>query len=222
MTNQPETPKPSQGSEPLDDFFHATAGPASPGQGGQPGQGGPTPYVPPPMMPGQQRRGPNPVLMIVVGVIIGVLCLCGGCIAITGGGVLAFLNNPTVQAGLGTGFAMAEAPVSLPADATQKGSLTLGQSASAQLGATEQQVWTFKGTNGQTVTITVTPQDKNLYPMLGLYDSNGNRLDKTPLLKGNTNAVLTDKLPADGTYSILVFGLGGTANSNGAYTIVVQ
>jgi hypothetical protein len=83
-------------------------------------------------------------------------------------------------------------------------------------------VWTFSGKNAQTITITVTPQNQTLFPKLGLYDSTGALLDKTSVIKTGLNAVVTHTLPADGTYSILVYGLGGTANSNGSYSILVQ
>jgi len=230
MTNQPDNPKQPQGSEPLEDFFKSTTPSSAPGQGGSTPYTPPA-YVPPPAQPGQ-RRGPSPILLIILGVLIGFVCICGGCFALTGGSIFAVLSNPTVQAGIstaqvafGTGAAMAGAPAALPPDSTQKGALTLGQQGSAQLNATERQVWTFNGKNGATGTITATAQDKNLLLVIGLYKPDGSLLTSTPALNLSGlsgNVTLSYTLPADGTYSILVYGLGGTANSNGAYSIVVQ
>ena len=72
------------------------------------------------------------------------------------------------------------------------------------------------------MTVTVKAQDQKLDLMVGLYDTEGKILAKKSVLEIGSTVTLTQTLPASGTYSVLVYGLGGTAYSNGAYTIVVQ
>src|SRR5260221_14128734 len=128
MSTQP--PMGSQNKDNIDDLFNAR--PASSGSGGNMG----TPYTPPPMQPNQSRQ--NPILYIVLGLILGWICICGGCLLLGGGslfaGINAVANAPTVKAALapgqvafGTGVAIMEGPSKLPSDANDQGSLSAGQ-----------------------------------------------------------------------------------------------
>ncbi len=213
------SPTPPQNQGPVDDLF------SSPPSGNAPAGG---PYTPPPPQP-QQRRG-NPILYIILGVVIALMCLCVGCIAIFGGSIFAVSQNPTFQAGfatgkaaVGTGMAMGAAPTALPSDATSKGILSANQQQSGSLTGFTQDVWTYNGKSGEAITINVTAQDSHQAVVAGLYGANGKLLIGTTLVSSiQPTQTLQFTLPADGTYSILVGALGGTAGVNGNYTIKVQ
>src|SRR5260221_13161750 len=134
----PNPPSPgSQGASNPDDPFaplpsSGTLPPVSSGPGGSQL----TPYVPPP--PSQQpRKGPSPILMILLGAVLGVICICGACAAVFGGSIAAVFNNPTFQAGVGTmqvAFGTIssgiDGPQTLP-PSTQKGTLSAGTAQTA-------------------------------------------------------------------------------------------
>ena len=213
------SPTPPQNQGPVDDLF------SSPPPNNAPAGG---PYVPPPPQP-PQRRG-NPVLYIILGVVIAFMCLCVGCIAITGGSIFAISQNPTVKAAVatgqvafGTGMAMGAAPTALPSDVQTKGAITANQQQSGNLTGFNQDVWTYNGKSGEAITINVTAQDSHQAMVAGLYDATGKLLIGTTLVSSiQPTQTLQFTLPADGTYSILVGALGGTAGVNGNYTVKVQ
>src|ERR1700674_3407695 len=57
-------------------------------------------YVPPP--PGQQPRRPPPILYILIGAALALVCLCGVCIAVFGVVGSKVANDPTFRAALVT------------------------------------------------------------------------------------------------------------------------
>ncbi len=219
------TPSPSgsQISESVDDLFAPlppSGGPASQ----QPPAAGPRTYTPPPYVPPppsqMQRKGRSPLLYILIGLALAVVCVCGACLLLTGGSLAAIFGNPTVQAAFGTGFAMIDAPQQLPSDAQKMGTINPNQQKSGQAEFLKSQVWSYQGMSNEAITITVTMSGSNATPYIGLYDRNGNLVTKTQLgsSTGRTKTLSTT-LTDDGTYSILV---GAIAGNRTGYTIQVQ
>ena len=236
MSDQP----PSKGNDNLDDIFHPlddntvppiSMGPTSgtvPPISTAPTSGSVPPqtqgYIPPP--PGQQRRRPPAILYILLGAALAVLCLCGACFAVFGAGIVNVANNPTVRAGLstvqvaiGTASTMFQMPQKLPKGNHSAGSISAGETQSGTLIATKSDVWQFQGSNGQQVTITVTSQQDDFVPMIGLYNGDGNLIAKSALTRGGRDQSLTYTLTSAGTYNILVASLGGVP---GSYDIKVS
>jgi hypothetical protein len=78
--------------------------------------------------------------------------------------------------------------------------LTFGQPAAAVLGELDEaHNWTFEGSAGQTVTLSVTGVDE-CDPQVTLLDLDNNVLAADDDSGGGNNALLTYTLPADGTY----------------------
>src|SRR5258708_19016695 len=100
MSTQPPTGSPNNDN--MDDLFNAR--PASSSSGDSGGNMG-TPYTPPPMQPNNKPRQ-NPILYIILGLILGVFCICGGCLLLLRGTLFARnnagSNQPKVQAGFAT------------------------------------------------------------------------------------------------------------------------
>ena len=213
QSNQPNS------SDNLDDLFSSPP-PSGPASG--------SPYTPPPPQP-QQKRG-NAILYIILGMVIAFMCICVGCIAITGGSFLAVANNPTVKAALatgqvafGTGIASGMAPDTLPSGTTDKGAITANQQQSGVLSNLEQDVWKYTGKKGEQITVNVTAQDSHQLIVLGLYDSSSELLVGNRVINsGQPTQTISFALPTDGTYSILVLAFGGTGNASGNYSITVQ
>src|SRR4029077_3671972 len=88
------------------------------------------------------------------------------------------------------------------------GSIATGNTQSGQLLLMKPDVWQYQG-SAQKITITVNAQKNTFEPMLGLYDSGGTLLAKATSPSGGGSQTLTYQLPADGTYNIVVAGLGG-------------
>lgn len=208
--NEPEKPK---NSDNLDDLF------SSPPNTGESG----SLYTPPLAQPQQQQRRTSPVLYIILGIVVASMCICVGCVVVTGGSIFAIAQNPTVKAAVGTGMALGEAPEALPPGASVKGTLTSGQQQSGQLSDFGRDVWKYVGKKGEQITVSISAQDRGLQLIFGVYDTDGKRLVKNSLFNSaQPNQSLAASLPDEGTYSILVSSLGGTANSNGNYTITVN
>src|SRR5258707_1695447 len=184
MSTQPPTG--SQNNDNLDDLFNAR--PASGDSGGNMGTG--TPYTPPPMQPNNKPRQ-IPILYIILGLMLGVFCICGGCLLLGGGtlfaGINAVANDPTVKAGFatlqsasgtiqvaaGTGVALMEVPDKLPSDAIPKGTLTAGQQQTGLLASFERQVWTYQAHAGEKITVTVGATTGDVALTLGIYNTAG-------------------------------------------------
>jgi Tetratricopeptide repeat len=197
-------PSGSQIGESLDDFFEPLTTP--PTASAQPG---PVPgYIPPAYVPPATKKQRSPVLYVLLGLAIALVCICGAC------GLLA---GPSFATIFGTAMSMIQAPSTLPGDATQMGTLRPNQTQSGSAGLLEQQVWKYNGRQGEQ--ITVTASGPNLEIFLGVYDPKGQLVSRTRF--GNTGRAqsLTATLPEDGTYSILV---GSLAGASGSYTISVQ
>ncbi|SRR5258707_9046409 len=219
MSTQPPTG--SQNNDNLDDLFNAR--PASGDSGGNMGTG--TPYTPPPMQPNNKPRQ-NPILYIVLGLILGVICICGGCLLLGGGtlfaGINAVANDPTVKAALatgqvafGTGVAIMEVPSKLPSDANDQGTLSAGQQQTGQLSTMERQVWKYQTHAGEKIKVTVSATAGDVALTLGIYNSSGDNVAKSAA--PNLKQTLSYTVPSDGTISVLVGGFGNSGN----YTIQV-
>ncbi len=218
MSNQPPVTPPN---DPDDIFSLPPSG--SPSSTNQP-------YVVPPYSgptntPSQQR-GPSRMLYIIIGMIVAVFCICGGCIALAGGSFMAVFNNPTVQAALvtaqsaiGTGSAFLQAPDRLPSGADKQGALLPDQSKTGNMSAFTPQTWTYNGQSGEKITITVRGSQNSFDPIVGVYDISGKLLARNDLSSSNQGQSFTATLPSDGTYTILVSSLGGAP---GSYTIALK
>ncbi|MEP7286480.1 MAG: hypothetical protein ABI947_12000 [Chloroflexota bacterium] len=195
--------------------------------------GTPPPLYEPPLYDPQKpkKQGPN-ILFIVIGSILGAICLCGIClVAVTSGVLIAagpaigtVVHDPTfqaasstVQSGLSNLSNLEDIPDTLPENAETKGKISSSEPQTGTLPLGQQAVWTYNGRSGETLTIRVT--SKNGLPMIGLYDTDGKLLKKTTLDIKNGNKPTSQsfdyKFTADGTYSVL---LGGIANN---YTLEV-
>jgi hypothetical protein len=226
-TPPPYSPPP-QNTGGVDDLFSSPP----------PNTGGP--YTPPPQPP--QQRGNNRVLYIILGIVLAFMCVCVACIAVAGGSVVAVFQDPTFKAGFATGqagFATAGSnlgtlqgvlgtagasgviPTQLPPDAVSKGALNVGQSQTSTLGAVARDAWKYDGKGGDRIVINAKPQDPDLILNLAIYDPSGQLVDKTVLFTSDQPG-LTVRLPNDGTYTIVISALGGTANNSGSYTVSVQ
>lgn len=225
MSDQP----PSKGKDNLDDIFHPldqddTIPPLStaPTSGSVPPPPPGSGYVPPP--PSAQQRRPPPIMYILIGVALTLVCLCGLCAALFGLGAANIANNPTVRAGMGTlqgvvstAATLVDLPQQLPKNNRSAGSIGAGDTQSGQLLLMKQDVWQFQG-SAQKITITVSAQKGAFEPMIGLYDSGGALLAKATSPSGG-NQTLTYELQSEGTYNILVAGIGGAP---GSYDIKVS
>lgn len=207
-------------AQPAPATWQQTAPPPPPLQGG---------YVPPypPMYGGQpqqqqpRKRGGAMRTFIIILLVITV-CVCGVCVGVPLIGSVVVMNNPTLQAAaktvgavVGTGVTFIQAPDRMPTDGVNKGTLTAGKPQSEALGMLEKHIWQYQGKSGENVTISAKAQVDTLQVFMGLYDSNGNLLKRSSGV-ADRSSTLTYPLPGDGTYSILVAGLGG---SSGAYTV---
>jgi hypothetical protein len=211
MMFTPNQPDSQNDNSNLDDLFSSSPNNSVPD----------SPYTPPPPQP-QQRRN-NPILYIILGVVIAFICLCVGCIGVIVATGAYVSRDPTFQAGFATGAARTGPPAVLPSSGVSKGSLRAGQQQNGQLGPFDQDIWKYKGNRDEQITITVSAGERTLALLVGLYDANGKLLIGNNAISAfNQPQTLTYTLPDDGTYSILVTGLGGTANSNGNYTITVS
>jgi hypothetical protein len=213
----------TQMGESLDDLFAPPPTRSQPAStGSAPGGPGPIVYTPPPYVPpppsAAPRKGRSPVLYILIGLVIALVCVCGGCLALTGGSFLAVVNNPTVQAAFGTGIAMIDAPQQLPTDATKKGTIRPNQSQTAQINLLQRHVWTYQGQANESITISVSVTS-GVLPYIGLYDASGNLVAKTQIGNSARTQTVTTTLPQDANYSILVGGIAGNVAS---YTLQVQ
>jgi hypothetical protein len=184
----------------------ARAGGAGPGQ------------TMPAIRPPAQKSGTNPLVYVLIALIVAVVCICVGCAAIFGGSIAAVINDPTFQTILGTGFTMFEAPDRLPSGAASQGTLSPNQSRTAQLDPLEQHVWRYQGRSGEQITIVVSTQSSTFNPFIGIYDASRRLVSRSAAGRTGRTVTLIAPLPTDGTYSILVGGLGG---SFGTYTIRV-
>ncbi len=215
-------PSGSQMSESLDELFGPAPTASSTGApAAQRGVGPAQPYTPPPYVPPQSgaRKQRNPLLYVLLGLVIALVCICGLCMALFGGSIVAIFRNPTVQALVGTGVSMLQAPDTLPSDAQSQGTLTPNQQKSGTFEPFTQQVWKYRGKKGEQITITATASASNLEVYLGLYDSSGQLLQRTKFGNTGRTQTLTATLTDDATYNILVGALGG---ATGNYNITVQ
>ncbi len=109
------------------------------------------------------------------------------------------------------------------------GPVTLGSSTPGTIsaaGALDE--WTFFGRAGQSVTVTVDPGSGNVLPpplnyaQVQLYDPATNLLARASnSAPGQTVALLSVPLSADGTYSVLVRGPANQSGSTGNYLVTV-
>lgn len=223
MTYQPNTPE-----NPEDDIFAPLSkGNAPQGSAGLPPIPGSTEpgYTPPPYTP-PQKKGPNTLLLILLGMVIMLICICGACVATLGGSFAAIIGNPTVQAIISevpnmatTLEAITNLPDKLPADADKAGTIAAGETKSDSMLFVNQQYWQYQGRSGEKITVTVTAASSSLDPLIGVYDGDGGVLKKTSFSARQTNdgkQSLSVDLPNDGTYNILLGGISGK------YTITVN
>lgn len=226
MSDQP----PSKGNDNLDDIFHpldSSTDNSVPPISTAPSSGSVPPplqgYVPPP--PSGQPRRPPPILYILIGVALTLVCLCGLCVALLGLGAANVASNPTVRAGmvtlqgaLSTAATLVDVPQQLPKNNRSAGSIGAGDTQSGQLLVMKQDVWQFQG-SAQKITITVSALKGTFEPMIGLYDSEGTLLAKATSPSGGGVQTLMYQIPSEGTYNILVAGIGGAP---GSYDIKVS
>jgi hypothetical protein len=178
------------------------------------------PYTPPP--PQSEPRRTNAFLYVILGIVIAFLCVCVGCIALAAGSYTLLSRDPTFQSIFASSLSRREVPASLPSDVTAKGLLTAGQQESGQLSAVQQDVWKYKGSPNEKISIQVSSEDRSLPLLIGLYDANGKLLIGNNVLTAfSREQTITFTLTDSTTYSILVTAVGGTANSNGNYNITV-
>ncbi len=221
-------PAPSAGTqigESADDLFHAFEAPAplppaSPYSDlPRPSTGPSSGRVPPyPAPVAAQPRRTNPLVFVLLGMVGILICICGACVLLFGGSFFALMRDPTVQAVVSTGITRVEAPDRLPSDARPQGTITSGRSQTDRLGPLEQHTWKYQGHSGERITVTVSAQTATLNVFVGLYDSSGMLLSRSDIARTNRDQTLAETLPDDGTYSILIGGLGG---SFGSYQIQV-
>ena len=168
--------------------------------------------------PPAANSGTNRLVYVLIGLIVATVCICVGCAALLGGSLATVFNNPTFQAVLGTGFTMFEAPDRLPSGAGNQGAINPNQTRTAQLDPLEQHVWKYQGRSGEQITITVNTESSTFNAFIGVYNASGKLVSKSAAGRTGRTASLASTLPADGTYSILVGGLGGNF---GTYSIQV-
>ncbi len=100
---------------------------------------------------------------------------------------------------------------------TGGGTITVGGSGSGSIGSLfEAHNWSFQGTAGQSVTINVVGQG-DCDPRIRLLDASGNVIGEDDDSGGGYNALLTETLPADGTYYIRI-----DVFTAGSYTVTLQ
>jgi hypothetical protein len=210
MSDQPPVTPPA-GSDPNDPFAPFESKPK-----GMPPEGyGPNSF-PPYTQP--EKKGPNRLLYILLGLILGVFCICGTCVV--GSGVLfsQVASNPTFQAIVGTGFARIQAPDTLPASAQSKGTIKANQPVTDTLDAMSDDAYKYQGKSGEQITVTVQSISRSLVPYIGIYDSSGKVQAKSIASSADRSQSVTYTFPNNATYTILV---GPFSTTSGDYTLTV-
>jgi hypothetical protein len=204
----------------------------------QAGRGQPAPYqvapgpvrtygAPPPVAP--QRKGTNPLVIILA--VVGLLAIigCAACFAITGG--FAFLGGQIIQQVAGTltsdpdfqnlmGTLSNVTPGAsnlgsrLSGNFANRGAIQRGQTLTGTVDTIVDDGWTFSGNGGESITIEVHSRDADLDPQLYFYDPERALIaenDDINLLQGDTDARIEITLSTSGTYTIIVsaFSQGG-------------
>lgn len=77
--------------------------------------------------------------------------------------------------------------------------------------------YTFEGSEGQAVTITLDSEDFD--PVLSLFDSEGNEIATNDDFGGTLNSAIILNLPADGTYTVIARSFSGRG---GDYSVTVR
>ena len=168
------------------------------------------------------KKGTNPVLIILAIIGVVALLICGVCFVITTQGMNMFGQvMATVVSGI------TSMPGSFPQDLSgisnvqSNPKINIGDTVTGQLNSIGSvEGYTFSGETGQNITITVSTQDKDFLPEVGLYDPSGTLVDSNSVFSAGNNqdATVTARLPTSGTYTIVVRGFF----SQGKFMLAVQ
>lgn len=231
----PQQPDPFAASAPSDPFGND---PFADDPFAHVGGGQPAPYSvpqrsagmqPAPLPLAPQRKGTNPLVIILA--VIGVLVVvgCAACFVLTGGAAIfggqilqqvagTLTSDPDFQNLVGTLSSgtpgAGNLGSQLSGNFTNRGAIQRGQTLSGRVDSLVDDGWTFSGNSGESISIEVRARDGNLDPILYLYDPERELIaenDDINLLQGDKNSRIEMTLPASGTYTIIVsaFGQGG-------------
>jgi hypothetical protein len=104
---------------------------------------------------------------------------------------------------------------------TERGAIAVGENRKGTVNQSGGDVYTFSGTRGQVVNISVTVDNSSsLDPYLRIYDPDNLLSVVDDDGGGYPNALLTYELPADGEYRLVVTSFGGM--SSGEYTLAIS
>lgn len=165
--------------------------------------------APPPVRPRATRarkaRGGSDLTMAAIGVV-GVVVVIG----------LALIVVLAVRGQGDSGAVTCPDAIAVPLNEIEidrffgvrvKGCIAPGQPVRSSVDAREDDGWVFIGNAGQTLEIALNARDRELDPVLYLYDPWGRLIgehDDIDLVNGNMNAWLRVTLPQTGTYTIVV------------------
>ncbi len=176
------------------------------------------PVVGTPMATSPSARGRNNVLFVLLGVAGTLVCLCLICGGIVTFSVGRIATDPTFQAALGTGIALVGIPKQLPTNALAAGDLTVGHSVESSIGSLQNQAYTYQGSAGEQITVTLTASSSKFAALLGVYDTDGSLIKGTTLTDlSSRNLTISVPLSTSGTYTVLVVGM----NNQSSYTLKV-
>jgi hypothetical protein len=182
---------------------------------------------PAPLQVAPQRKGTNPLVIILAIIGLVVVVGCAACLVLSGGalgGILGSISGTlTADPELGNTFGTIVANLTpgasnigskLTGNYTDRGAVQRGQTLNARVESLVDDGWTYTGSSGESITIEVRALDSSLDPVLYLYDPERELIaenDDINLLEGNKDARVAVTLPASGTYTIIVsaFAQGG-------------
>jgi hypothetical protein len=171
-----------------------------------------------------EKKGTNPILIILAGVGVLALLVCGICF------VVATQAMNAVQPMMATVMnSITSMPGSFPEDLSDidnvqsNGKVNRGDTKQGQVDSPfGAEGYTFVGETGQNITIRVSTSDKDFVPEIGLYDPSGKLVEKDSAFSFSDNnaqdASVTASLPSSGTYTIVVRGFF----TEGKFTLSVQ
>jgi hypothetical protein len=168
------------------------------------------------------KKGTSPVLIILAVIGVFALVVCGACFVFATQGVtmVGQVMSTVVNS-------ITSMPGTFPDDLADITSLqsnpniSKGDSVAGQVtspfGA---EGYKFSGETGQNITITISTQDNDFLPEVGLYDPSGTLVDSDSAfsLDSSQDATLTARLPSSGTYTIVVRGFF----SEGKFSLTLQ
>ena len=168
------------------------------------------------------KKGTNPVVIILAVIGVAALVICGACFVITTQGMNMFGQVMSTVVSSITSM-----PGSFPEDLSDisnvqsnpninRGDTVVGQ-VTSPFGA---EGYKFSGETGQDITITVSTQDNDFLPEVGLYDPSGKLVDSEGVFSSSSSedATISARLPSSGTYTVVVRGFF----SEGKFSLTVQ